>query len=139
MTVTTRRSGTSTRRAIAVIAGLNAVAAAAGGVSLALGVLSLGTEITARLPWASPVLGGVALLLWVAVPNAVLSVLAVRGSATTAPASVVVGTLLVAWILVQLAFIRELSFFHPLYVGVGGLLIWLGVRLAASHDGASGP
>ena len=48
-------------------------------------------------------LGGIALLLWVAVPNAVLCVLALRDSPATALASLTVGTLLVAWILVQLA------------------------------------
>ena len=35
---------------------------------------------------------------------------------------------MVAWILVELAFIRELSFFHPLYVAVGLLMVWAGFR-----------
>ena len=99
------------------------------------GVLSLGTVVTDRLPWASPVWGGIALLLWVAVPNAVLCVLALRGSRATALASLAVGTLLVAWILVQLAFIRDLTFFHPLYIGIGLVLIGLGARLLTITDG----
>jgi hypothetical protein len=38
----------------------------------------------------------------------------------------VTGVLVIGWILVELAFIRELSFFHPLYLAVGGLLLWAG-------------
>ena len=126
-----------TRFAIAVVAGLNAVAAAAGGVSLALGVLSLTPEATARLPWGSAVLGGLALLACVAVPNAVLAVLSWHRDDRTAVGAVLVGWLLVAWIVVELAFIRELSFFHPLYVGVGLLLVMLGHGLRRAGERAS--
>ena len=96
---------------------------------LILGVLSLGPEVTARLPWGSPAVGGSALILCVAVPNAVLAVLALRNDDRVAAAAIGVGLLLVAWILVELAFIRELSFFHPFYVGVGLALVLLGRRL----------
>jgi hypothetical protein len=37
--------------------------------------------------------------------------------AGAAPAAA--GTLLIGWILVELAFIRSLSFLHPIYFGVG--------------------
>ncbi len=117
---------------LAAITGLlNAVSAAAGGVFLALGVLSLGPGLTARLPWGSAALGGTALVLWVAVPNAVLTVLALRADRRTGAASVAVGTLLVAWIAVELAFIRELSFFHPLYVVIGSAQVALGAHLVS--------
>lgn len=36
------------------------------------------------------------------------------------------GVVLVGWIAVQLAFLRELSFFHPTYVVIGAVLIWMG-------------
>ena len=112
-----------------MLALLNAFSAVGGGVSLILGYLSVGPELTARLPWGSAVVGGVALLLCVAVPNAVLGVLALRKDDRVAGAAVGVGLLLVGWILVELAFIRELSFFHPLYAGIGLVLVLLGRRL----------
>jgi len=126
-----------------VLALLNAFSAVGGGVSLILGYLSVGPELTARLPWGSAVVGGVALLLCVAVPNAVLGVLALRKDDRVAGAAVGVGLLLVGWILVELAFIRELSFFHPSYAGIGLVLVLLGRRLqriegAATRNAAPG-
>jgi hypothetical protein len=111
---------------IAVIAGLNAVAATGGALGLALGFLKLDTVSASRLPWGSTVLAGIALAMLVAVPNALLAVVAARRSAGTGPLAIGVGALLVGWIVVELAFIRELSFFHPLYIAVGVLLVWLG-------------
>ncbi len=111
---------------IAVMAGLNAVAAAGGALGLAFGFLGLDAVTVSRLPWGSTVLAGIALALVVAVPNAVLAVVAARRGIVTGPLSIGVGALLVAWILVELTFIRELSFFHPVYILVGVLLVWLG-------------
>lgn len=116
--------------AIAVAAVLNAVAAAGGGWGLASGEISIGGRLEARLPWQSPVLGGIALLLIVAAPNAVLALLAWRGHRSVGPAAVATGGLLVGWILVELAYLRELSFFHPLYIGIGLLLMALGRHAA---------
>jgi hypothetical protein len=111
-----------------VVASLNVVAALGGAWGLASGSLSIGARLEDRLPFGSPVLGGVALFLAVAVPNAVLAVLAWRGDRRTGTVAVAVGLVLIAWIAVELAFLRELSFFHPLYLGVGLLLVWLGRR-----------
>jgi hypothetical protein len=107
------------RPSLAVGAGAVAVAACGGAAGLAFGFLGLPAELEARLPLESPVLGGLALLLIVAVPCAVLAVAAARGSAWTDQAAVVAGGLLVGWIVVQLAFIRTLSFFHPFFIAVG--------------------
>lgn len=123
------RRGRLPRVLIAVLAGLNAVSALAGALGLAIGFLSLSEELTARLPWGSPVLGGIALGLLVALPNGLLTLLAVRVDRQTGACAIAVGVVLVGWILVQLAFIREVSFFHPLYAGLGLLLVWLGTRL----------
>jgi hypothetical protein len=127
-----------TRRhpAVLVLATLNAVAAAGGAWGLASGVIGIGSRLEARLPWQSPTLGGLALLLAVAVPNAVLAVLAWRGDRRTAAAAVATGALLVVWILVELAFLRELSFFHPLYVAVGLVLVLLGRRAGSRQPGS---
>lgn len=123
------------RSLIAVVAGLNAVAGLGGAWGLASGVLDLGSEVEARLPWASTSLAGVALALAVAVPNAVVTVLAVRGDRRTGAATVAAGVVLVAWILVELAFILEFSFFHPLYVAVGLLMMWLGLDAIRATTG----
>ena len=40
----------------------------------------------------------------------------------------VVGLLLIGWILVQVLFLRELSFFHPFYLAVGVGLVVAGHR-----------
>lgn len=111
-----------------VLASLNAVAALGGAWGLTSGSLSIGARLEDRLPFGSPVLGGLALFLAVAVPNAVLAVLAWRGDRRTGTAAEAVGLLLVVWILVELAALRELSFFHPLYLGIGLLMVWLGRR-----------
>ena len=104
-------------------------------MGLATGGLSLGAQVEARLPWGSTTVGAAALLLAVAVPNAVLSVLAWRGDRRTGAAAVATGLLLVGWIVVELTFIQELSFFHPLYVAVGVAMVWLGRRLGRTGVG----
>ena len=87
-----------------------------------------------RLPFQSPVLGGVALAVLVALPLSALAGLAWVGDPRTADAATAVGVVLIGWIVVQLLFLRELSFFHPLYVAVGaGLAVW-GRRIGPSPD-----
>ncbi len=113
---------------LAAIGSLNAIAAVGGAWGLGSGALSIGARLEARLPFGSATLGGLALFLAVAVPNAVVAVLAWRGDRRTGAAAVATGVLLVVWILVELAFLRELSFFHPLYVAVGLAMVWLGRR-----------
>lgn len=120
---------TRPRRGLAVFAGLIACSAWGGAVGLALDALGLPPEIQDRLPFGSQLLGGVALALVVGVPMTVVAVLAWRGDPRTGPAAVIAGILQVAWIVVQVAFIRELSFFHPTYLLVGAALIAVGRRL----------
>lgn len=122
-------AGTGRRRPLlAVGAGLTAVSAWGGAAGLMSGVLSLGEEITARLPFASPVLGGVALALVVALPASVLAVAAWRGSPHTDLLSSLLGAALIGWIVVQVAFIRTFSFFQPTYAVVGVLFLVAGRR-----------
>ncbi len=120
---------------VATIAALNTLAALVGSWGLATGFLGLGPELTTRLPWGSALVGGVALGLVVALPHGVLTVLAVRSDRRTGLCAVGVGALLVGWIAVELAFLRELSFFHPLYAVVGLVLVWLGLRLVRETSG----
>src|SRR4051812_29083671 len=94
------------RRTAIAISAANSLAALGGAVGLVAGWLSL-HELTDRLPLDSPVLGGVALGLLVAVPQGVAAVTAVRHPPVAATASVVVGLGLVGWIGLEVAFLRE--------------------------------
>ena len=122
--VETRRHGL-----LAVAAAFVAVGAYGGAIGLISGGLSIGGRLNARLPFGSPVLGGLALLVWIAIPYTVLVVRAWRGARSTGATAEVVGLATVAWIVVQLAFIREVSFFHPLYAAIGVAFMVAGHRL----------
>lgn len=95
--------------------GVVAFSAFAGAAGLAFGRLSMGAEIDARLPFESTTLGGVALAVIVGVPFSVLAIWAWLGDPRTGAAAVIVGAILIGWLVVEPVFIRELSFFHPLY------------------------
>ena len=120
-----------------MLAAFNAVGALGGAVGLALGFLDLGPTLTGRLPFGSAVVAGVALGLLVALPNGALLEFALRRSRHTGLLGITVGAAMVAWILVLLAFIRELSFFLPLYVAVGLLMVGAGLRTVRLDVGAS--
>lgn len=103
-----------------------ALSAFGGAVGLIGGGLSLGDEVTSRLPFESPVFGGVALALAVGVPFSVLSWQALRGDRRMAQSAVGASTLLMLWLVVEIAFIREFSFFHPLYALIAAGFFWFG-------------
>ncbi len=111
-----------------VFAAVIALSAYGGAVGLLTGGLRLDDIATARLPFASPALGGFALAVIVAVPTTWLAWLAWRRDPRTDAVAFLSGALLVGWILVELAIIREFSFFHPTYLAVGVILMWLGRR-----------
>lgn len=115
-----------TRPGLAALASVNSVAAVGGAVGLATGTIALGDNLNERLPLASPVFGAIALALIVAVPMALVAVLAWRGDERTDFVATCAGIMLVGWITVQLAFLRTLSFFHPFYFAMGCLFVWLG-------------
>jgi hypothetical protein len=114
-------------------AALVAVSAWGGAVGLATGGLALEGGLNARLPFQSPVLGGLALAVVVAVPFTLLAVSAWRGWEWTDELALGSGALLVGWILVELAFVRVLSFFHPVYLVIGGVFVFCG-RHALKRD-----
>ncbi|MEZ5181864.1 MAG: hypothetical protein R2702_08335 [Acidimicrobiales bacterium] len=125
-------------RGLAAFAGLVSLSAWFGAAGMVAGFLDLGPEVTPRLPLRSPVLGGIALALVVAVPMAAVAVLAATGHRLAPAAAVGAGVLQVGWIVVELAFIRELSFFHPLYVLVGVAFVGLGIRARPTTDEVAG-
>ena len=114
------------RPGVCVFAGLIAFSAYAGAIGLISGWLRLDDTAATRLPFSSPVLGGLALAVIVAVPATWLAWLAWRGDPRIEAAELLTGGLLMGWIIVELAFIREFSFFHPLYLANGVILVWLG-------------
>ena len=135
---TPRRAGTS------IFVALVALSAVAGAVGLVTGWLRLDDVAAGRLPFGSPVLGGIALAVVVGAPTTWLAWLAWHGDPRTDVVALITGLLLIGWILIELAFIREFSFFHPAYLAVGAWLIWLGrpgfgeVRGFLAHPGAGG-
>ena len=118
------RSTEQPRTGLLAYASCVALSAYGGTIGLATGNLDLGHELNQRLPLHSPVLGGIALALIVGLPK--------RGDRRTDVASVVAGVLLIAWILVELAFIRELSFLQFFYTGAGLVFVAIGRRAGAT-------
>ena len=113
---------------LSIFAAVIALSAYAGSVGLASGLLTLDDTVAARLPFGSPVLGGLALALVVGAPTSWLAWLAWRGDARTDTAAFLSGVLLIGWILLELAVIQEFSFFHPIYLAIGVILTWVGRR-----------
>ena len=131
---THRRTGAPPRRGLAVFAAVNALSAYAGAVALATGLTGVGDRLNARLPFDSPVFGAVALILIVAVPMTVLARAAWQGDRRTDSLAVLAGALLVGWIVVELGFLRELSFFQPAYAAIGAGLVLAGLRGLRAYD-----
>lgn len=142
MTTTSATSPTqrqrSPHRALAAFAGVVAFSAWAGAAGLVIGFLTLGAEIESRLPLDSPVLGGIALAVIVALPTTVLAVLAWQGDERTGDVALVAGVFVVGWIAVQVAFIQTFSFFQPTYVLVGCALVAWGLVLRPDRSGPRG-
>lgn len=113
-------------RAAAAVAGVMAFASFAGVVGLIGGSLDLGATVNSRLPFHSPVLGGFALLLIVAVPMTAAAVAAWRGDPGSAGLLMLAGAALVGWILVEIAFIRTFAWLQPVCGGYGLLVAALG-------------
>ena len=122
------------RPALAVGAGLVALGAVSGGVSLMVGWLDIGHTLSSRLPFSSPVLGGLALMLIVGLPFGVVCRRAWVGHRRAGVTAFVAGVLLVGWIIVQLAFIRSVSFLHPLFLAVGVVFMVVGYRSRQATD-----
>lgn len=126
-------------RVDAVLAGVMAVGGAAGAVGLWTGSIDFGEEINGRLPWGSMVFAGAALLLVVGLPMAVAAVAAWRDDSRAPTLLVVAGVLLVGWIAVELAFIRSVSWLHPVCALWGLVVALLGWQVQRSGRGVAGP
>ncbi len=106
-----------------------ALSAFGGAVGLVSGWLSLGVRLNERLPFASPVMGGLALVVVIAVPFTVLARRAWLGDGSTGAGAILAGATAIGWIAVQLAVLREFSFFQPMYAAIGVAFVVAGVRI----------
>jgi hypothetical protein len=136
---TAPRDHTDTRaRPYALIAleVLLAIGAAGGAFGLATGAMPLG-DIEARLPWQSPVLGGAALALVVALPAAVVAVAAWQRRDWSEWGHVVVGAALMGWIVVQVAIIGATSALQPIMFVWGAVILGLALARRPWNEEAS--
>ena len=133
-------SGRARRRlqiGIAALTGIIALSAYAGVVGLVGGAISFGETINARLPYQSPFLAGMALLLVVAAPMTAAAVAYLRDLHYASVLVIGAGLLLVAWIAAELAFIKSYSWFHPTYLGLAMLVLisgWLLERAGSANS-----
>ena len=114
--MSTPRTSKIIRVTSAVTTGIIAFSAYAGVVGLVGGGISFGDTIDARLPFGSLVLAGAGLLVIVALPMTAAAIAAARDTRRSADIVFGAGLLLVAWIAVELAFIKAYSWFHPTYL-----------------------
>jgi hypothetical protein len=110
----------------AALTGIIALSAYAGVVGLVGGGISFGEVIDSRLPFRSLFLAGIALLFFVAAPMTTAAVACVRDHRYASELVMGAGLLLVAWIALELAFIKSYSWFHPTYLGLAILVLICG-------------
>jgi hypothetical protein len=121
-----RRKFRLNRRALAAYAGFIAVSAYAGSIGLISRLLPVSASLAERLPFHSPVFGGIALALIVGLPSSCVAVLSWRRHPRTPDAAALAGLLLVGWVVVELAVIRQFSVLQAVYAAAGAGLIALG-------------
>jgi hypothetical protein len=119
-------------RVLAGFAAFVAISAIGPAIGLIAGAFDFGETVNHRLPLHSPVLAGIALAIVVGVPSTVVALFAWRGSAGTRSVTLVAGWLLIGWIAVEIAFIREFSFLQVVYGAVGILYVVVAGRLEPS-------
>ena len=105
-----------------------AVSAYGGAAALIAGWLRPSTSMTQNLPFGSPVFAGIALACVVAAPATAVAVLAWRHHPRDRDAATLAGVLLVGWIVVEAAVIRQFSALQVVYGLAGAGLIASGRR-----------
>ncbi|QIS03684.1 hypothetical protein F5X71_16360 [Nocardia brasiliensis] len=137
LTTYVRRAGAA-QTAVCLTSGVVAIWAFAGALGLITGVIGLGAGLEQRLPLHSPVFAGVLLAVVVGVPMTVTGVLAARNDERTPVVAMAAGLVLVGWIAVQLAVIREFSVLQPICVLFGLIVLALGVLELRTGHGRHG-
>jgi hypothetical protein len=114
------------RVALAASAGFIALSAYFGSIGMISGLLAVRAPLAGRLPFHSPVFGGIALALVVGLPASFVAALSWRRHPRTPDATALAGLMLVAWIAVELAIAREFSVLQVIYAVAGAGLIAVG-------------
>ncbi|HEX6335612.1 MAG TPA: nitroreductase/quinone reductase family protein [Jiangellaceae bacterium] len=127
-------AGLRRRPALAATSAAVAVSAYGCAVGLATGSDPYLRHLTGRLPFRSPLVGGLALAVVVGLPHTVAARDAWRGDARSDQSAMVAGSLLCAWLLAEYAILRECSFLDPLYGAAG-----VGLVLAGRHGRKEAP
>lgn len=108
---------------ILVLSGVVALAAWAGGAALLAGAIDFGDDVTRRLPFHSATFAAIALMIVIALPMTLTAWLSARSDAQWRVVGAVAGTLLVGWIVVQVALIQTFSWLQPVMAIVGGAVL----------------
>jgi hypothetical protein len=114
-------------------------AAVFGAAGMAFGFNALPAYLEQRLPLHSQELGALALLSVVGVPFVLVAALSWRGDPRWGPVAWAAGLVLIGWIAIELAFMRELNFLHPLCAAVGLGFVWVGNKAAPLKARIEGP
>ncbi len=114
-----------------------ALGAFSGAVGLISGGVDLG-EVSTDLPFASPAFGGVALAVLNGLLPTVVAVAALRRARWAGAGHLVVGTVLVAWIVIQIAFIGLIWWLQVVYLAYGVVLQALALQHVRRADRARG-
>jgi hypothetical protein len=110
-----------------------AIGAIYGSVMLISDAWQLDPAMLEHLPVDTWVLPGVALALLVAAPYVVSTILVAMGHLAARRVSLIAGTVLVGWIVVQIALIQQYFFLQPVMVVCGLLTIGLAYLLPAGN------
>ena len=98
-----------------MFAGFIAVSAGFGSIGMISGLLPVKASLAARLPFHSPMFGGIALALIVGLPTGLVAALSWRRNSRTRDAAALAGLLLIGWIAVELTIDREFSPLQAVY------------------------
>lgn len=134
-----RKTQRALRAALIGTAAFVAFWAFAGAFGLISGGADLGAEITAHLPYRSPVLAGLLLAAIVGVPMAATAVLALRARPAAALVGVCSGALLLGWVAVQPLVIGQFNWLQPVFGLLGSAVCLLGYRLHRPVSGVRTP
>ncbi|MBF6215414.1 hypothetical protein IU469_30270 [Nocardia puris] len=119
-----RKTRRALRAGLIGSAGFVALWAFVGAVGLVSGGAELGPDITARLPFGSPIPAGVLLAAIVGAPMAATAVLALRADPIAPIVGLVSGALLIGWVTVQPFVIGRFTWLQPV-VGLLGVAVCL--------------
>ncbi|WP_377641159.1 hypothetical protein [Oryzobacter terrae] len=125
----TRRRTDRYRAGLIAALAVVALSALGGGIGLATTGIGMPDSWLARLPVDSWVLPGLALVLTVALPQALTAGLLWRRHPLGDDVAVVAGVGLVLWILVQLAVMQQFFVLQPVVAAVGLAEVALAVAL----------